>query len=57
LVKKVRRWVPIKNLGHLPLDKADIIRYGGRRGRALCELEFHWIINNTKKYEKLLGKR
>ena len=59
-VKKVRRWVPKNNIKHLPQLKSHIVKYGGegiRRGRVLCEIDFHWVCKNGKKYERLIGRQ
>lgn len=56
-IKIVRRWIPKNNIKHLPQQKARIVKYGStgaKRGRILCELNFHWICKNGKKYERLM---
>ena len=52
------RYIPKENIKYLPEGKSMFLTYfTKRRGMAKVELDFHWIRNNTRMYERLMGRR
>lgn len=52
------RYIPKENIKYLPEGKSMFLtKFTKKKGFVKVELDFHWIRNNTRVYERLMGRR